>query len=191
MHEDARDAPPRGERDERAQVRDVGMDAAVGEEAHQVNGAARGERRVDRFDERRVRLEAPVRNRPIDPVEIGEDDPARAKAEVAHLRVPDLPRREPDRLARGQEERGGIGRAQRLDLLRITPSDRIPARGRGFAPSVHHDEPERQRLAVQDASYQSDILARWEVDAPDADRLCPPAPVPRRRRASSRRRVGG
>ena len=91
--------PPR-ELEQRLQVVDVRVDAAVRDEPEQVDVAAALARTLECADERRVLEERAVADRAVHALEILEQDPAGADREVTDLGVPHLARRQADRLAR-------------------------------------------------------------------------------------------
>ena len=85
-----------GELEQRAQVVDVRVDAAVRDEPQQMDvGAALG-RAPERRDERLVLEERPVLDGRADAHEVLEQDPAGAQGQVADLRVAHLARWQPD-----------------------------------------------------------------------------------------------
>ena len=81
----------RRELEQRAEVVDVRVDAAVGDEPEQVDVPAALLRARNAPAKRRVLEEVAALDRLVDPHEILVDHPARADGQVADLGVPHLP----------------------------------------------------------------------------------------------------
>ena len=77
-------------------MRDMAVDAAVGHQAHEVDGAPVGHGAVDRLAQHGVARERAVLDRQVDPGELLVDDPAGADVEVPDLGVAHLPLGQPD-----------------------------------------------------------------------------------------------
>ena len=101
---------PDGQANQRAQVRDVAVHAAVRDETHQVHGTIIGHRRVDLLGEHGVVVDRPVLDRQVDAREFLIDHTTGADVEVTHLGVAHLARRqahgEPTRVECGVRELG-------------------------------------------------------------------------------------
>ena len=137
------------ELEQRAQVVDVRMDAAVGDEAEQVHVSAPLARTAERRDERLVLEERAVGDRAVDALEVLVEHPAGADRQVPDLRVAHLPRRQPDRLARRGDSRVRILGPQPVEHGRRGELDGVPGTRRRAAPAVEDDERyERERAAA-------------------------------------------
>ena len=103
----------RGELDQRLDVRPAGVDAAVGDEADQVQAPARARRAASQAATQRLVLEeGAVGDRVVDPRQVLLDDRAGAEVEVADLGVAHLPVGQPDVAARGRERACAGSRSQ-------------------------------------------------------------------------------
>ena len=119
----------------------MAVHAAVGEQAHEVNGAALGDGAVDRLGEHGVVEERAVLDREVDARELLVDDAAGPDVEVPDLGVAHL--------ALGQAD-GQPGRARAaswahsakdaVEVGRVRGLDGVARRGRGLAEAVHDDE---------------------------------------------------
>ncbi len=125
-----------GELEQRPQVVDVGVDAAVRDEAHQVDIGAAAERR----DERLVLEERTACDRAVDAHQVLVEHSSRADREVADLGVAHLAGREPDRLAGGLDRRVRAALPEPVEHRRIGQRDRVPRARRGAAPAVEDHE---------------------------------------------------
>ena len=135
--------------EERPQLVDVRVDAAVGDEAEQVDVAAALSGPAEGAEEGRVLEELTGLDRPVDAHEVLEGHAAGPDREVADLGVPHLPRREPDVLARRAQGRVGMARPEIVEDGRVRQLDRVPRAGRRTSPSVEDDERyERVRRAA-------------------------------------------
>ncbi len=156
-----------GEPQQRLQVVEVRMDAAVRDEPEQVDVPAPLACARERADERLVREEAAVADRAVDALEVHVDDAARADRQVPDLRVPHLAGREPDRLAARLQRRVRVLPPEPVEHRRRRELDRVPGAGRRAAPPVEDDE----RYERDAAAWQ---IARNESGSRDA----PPTSAP-------------
>ena len=92
---------------QRLQVADVGMDAAVADQPEQVQRPAACQRAIHGPVEGGVRRELPVGDGAVDARQPLVDDEAGADVGVADLGVAHLPRRQADGLAGGEQRRTG------------------------------------------------------------------------------------
>jgi hypothetical protein len=83
----------------------MGVHSAVTDQPQQMEGAAIVDRALDRPVQRGVGRKLPVRHRQVDPGQPLIDDEAGADVGVPDLRVPHLPRRQPDVLTGGKQGR--------------------------------------------------------------------------------------
>jgi hypothetical protein len=128
------------ELEQRAQVLDVRVDAAVGDEPEQVDVAIPLARAPERAGERVILEERPVARRAVHALEILVEHTAAADRQVTDLRVAHLPGREPDRLARCLERRVRELRPQAVEDRRARELDGVARPGRRAAPPVQDDE---------------------------------------------------
>ena len=119
-----------------AQVVEVRVDAAAGDEPEEVDAAAARERRL----QDRVRGQRAVGDGAVDAQQILVEPPPGADRQVPDLRVPHLPRRQPRRLARGLEGRVRVAGEERVEDRRLRERDRVAGAGRGAAPPVGDHE---------------------------------------------------
>ena len=140
------------EPEQRLQVLDVRVHAAVRDEAEQVHVAAPVERRL----QRRVLEEGAVRDRAVDPLQVLVEHAARADRQVADLRVAHLAGRQADRLARGLDRRVRVLGPEPVEDRRLGELDRVPRARRRAAPAVEDDENYRlaavRQIAVNDST---------------------------------------
>ncbi len=124
------------EAEERSQVLDVRVDAAVGDESEQVHVPTALERRA----EDRALVEGPVLDRLVHPHQVLVEDPARTDRQVAHLGVAHLARGQADGLA-GRLQRGvRVLGPQPVEDGGLGEVDRVARAGRRAAPPVEDDE---------------------------------------------------
>ena len=137
------------ELEQRAQVVDVRVDAAVRHEPEQVHVSPALLRAPERRDERLVLEEAAVGDRAVDALEVLVEHAARADRQMADLGVAHLPGGQPDGLARRGERRVRVLRPEPVEDRRVGELDRVPRAGRGDAPAVEdHERYERERAAA-------------------------------------------
>ena len=159
-------ALPLGEREQRTQMVDVRVDSARGDEPEQVDVAAVVARALHRGDEGRVLEERPARDRAVHAHEVLEQDAAGADREVADLGVPHLPRRKPDRLARGRELGVRVPLPERVEDRRVRELDRVPrSRGRE-PPTVEDDEDDEVHATAAAPARQIASKDAASSDAP-------------------------
>ena len=147
---------PLGQLQERPEVVDVRVDAAVGDEPEQVDVRAALLRALEGPHERRVLEQLTAFDRDIDTHQVLEEDTARSDRQVADLRVAHLPRREADRLARGLQARVRELGPEPVEHRGVRQLDCIARPGRRAAPPVQDDQryevaPERQ-IAMNESS---------------------------------------
>ena len=145
MNEEALNASPLRRTDDRLQVVDVAVHAAVAQEAHHVKRRLLTSRRVVGAAERFVAVELAASDRPVDARQILEHDAARAEAQMPDLRIADDARRQADRLARGREEGRRVGAAEPLHEARRAPGDGIAFGRVAVTPAIENDEDGGQR----------------------------------------------
>ena len=174
MHERAlRHSLASGELEERAQVVDVRVDAAVGDEAEQVDVAAPLPAQLEGARSASFSWKAPVLDGAVQADEILVDDPARADRQVADLGVPHLAVRQPDR--RGRTRRASC--ADSAPRGRRRPAS-PRARRRSPAPGGAHPQPSRMTSVTTGYGLRSRTPRRTT-----RDRARRPRSGHRRRRA--------
>ena len=119
---------------------DVRVDAAVGDEAEQVDVGPAFLRPLEGADERRLLEERPVRDRAVHPLEVLVEHASGADRQVADLRVPHLALGQADRLAGGLQRRVRVARPQVVENARVGELDRVPGPGRRATPAIEDDE---------------------------------------------------
>ena len=135
--------------EQRPQVVDVRVDAAVGDEPEQVDVAAALPRPAKRARERRALEERARLDRLVDAHEVLEDHAPGPDRQVADLGVAHLARRQADVLARGAQRRVRVALPERVEDGRVRELDRVPRARRRAAPPVQDDERyERERRAA-------------------------------------------
>src|SRR5262249_10847357 len=122
--------------EQRAQVVDVGVDAAVRDETEQVNPPAALEGAAEHW----VLEQGAVGDRAVDALEVLVQAAAGADRQVADLGVPHLAGRQADRLAGRVESRVWIRPPEPAEDRRVGQLDGIPRPRRGAAPAVEDDE---------------------------------------------------
>ena len=122
--------------EQRLEVVDVRVDAAVRDEPEQVDVLARARRRRERL----VLEQLAGLDRPVHAHEILVEDPARADRQVPDLGVAHLPLRQADGLARGDELRVREVAPQPVEDRRVGELDRVAGAGRRDSPAVEDDE---------------------------------------------------
>ncbi len=159
---------PLRELEQRADVVDVRVDAAVRDEPEQVDVSPALLRPPERGDERLVLEDAALRDRAVHPLEVLVEDAAGADRQVADLGVPHLAGGQADGLARRGERRVRIVLPQAVEDRRVGELDGIPGPGRGKAPAVQdHERYERERAAA------------WHMEANDSTSSdAPPTSAP-------------
>jgi hypothetical protein len=135
------------QREQRAEVVDVGVNAAVRHEPEQVDVSHALAGAVKRGDERVVLGERPVLDRAVHPREVLEEDAPRADREMADLGVAHLPHRKTDCLAGRGERSVRVSLEESIEHGRICELDGIPGAGRCDPPSVEDDEDDRAQTA--------------------------------------------
>jgi hypothetical protein len=130
--------------DARLYVLPPGVDAAVGDEAHQVQAAARaGAGRLAGGPQYRVLEEAAVGDRVVDPGQVLLDDRSRTEVEVPHFGVAHLAVGQADIAPAGRQRRVWATLPEIVEDRRRGQADRVSRAGRRQAPAVEHDERQR------------------------------------------------
>ena len=122
------------------QVLQVGVDAAVGQQAHQVQGGALLQAGVHGVPVGGIFIKAPVGNGLGDPGQVLEHHPAGADVGVAHLAVAHLPVRQAHVQAGGPERGVGILPEKLVQPGRGGGADGVALRLLPQAEAVHDDE---------------------------------------------------
>ena len=139
------------EAQQRLQMLDVRVDAAVGDQAEQVDVLAA----LERADERGVLEERAVLDRLVHAHQVLEEHAAGADRQVADLGVAHLPGRQADRLAGRLERRVRVLGPEPVEDGRVRELDRVPRPGRREAPPVEDDERYERVAARQIAANDS------------------------------------
>ena len=126
--------------EQRLQVRDVRVHAAVRDEPEQMHVRVARVGALEDAGERRVLEERAVLDRLVDPLEVLEEHAARADRQMADLGVAHLAGREPDRLAGRGQLRVRVLAPEPVEDGRLRELDRVPGPGRRDAPAVEDDE---------------------------------------------------
>jgi hypothetical protein len=98
------------------------MDAAVGEQAPEMERAVARLEIGEEFDQRRIRRQRAVGDRLVDPGQFLVNDPARAEVQVADFAVAHLPGGQADVLARGAEPALRVGFIEILVERAVSPA---------------------------------------------------------------------
>ena len=133
-------APPLRHFEQGKEMGDVAVDAAVGEQAPEVELLAVVARAVHGLDEGGIFEEVALLDRLGDLGEVLIDDAARADVEVPDLRVPHLPVGEPYGEPARAELGGGVGLSEFDDVFAAVHVDGIPYDEGVDAVAVHDDE---------------------------------------------------
>jgi len=129
-------ALPTRELEQRAQVVDVRVDAAVGDEPEQVDAPAA----LECGDESGVLEERSVLDRLVHAHQVLVQPPARADRQVADLGVAHLAGRQSGRLTRRVECRVRERPPEAVEDRRVCLRHRVPGAGWRTAPAVEHDQ---------------------------------------------------
>ena len=173
VKDDVGDALLRGELDRRLDVLPAGVDAAVGDEAEQVQAAARAAAGAVAGSQQRLVLEeAAVGDRVVDPGQVLLDDRAGAEVEMADLRVAHLPVGQADVAPLGGEFGVGELRPETIEDRRLGQRDRVAGAGRGKSPAV--EDHQRQRRHRQLGHPAASTI--WAKSS--GSRLAPPTSAP-------------
>ena len=125
------------------EVLPAGVDAAVGDEADQVQAPARRfAARAQAARSASFSKKLPSATRVVDPGQVLLDDRAGAEVEVADLGVAHLPVGQADVAARGRQLRVRVALPERVEGRRLGERDRVARPGLGEAPAVEDDERE-------------------------------------------------
>ena len=147
---------------QRQEMVDVRVHAAVRDEAEQVDAPAAGERRLDR----REPGQRAVLHRLVHPHEVLVEPPPRPDRQVPDLGVAHLPGRQPRRLAGGLEQRVRIRRPESVEHRRRCELDGVARPRLGAAEAVEHDERYEREAARQIASNDSSSSDAPPTSAP-------------------------
>ena len=150
--------------EQRPQVVDVRVDAAVRDEPEQVDVRAALLRPLERADKRGVLEERAVRDRTVHPLEVLVEDSARADRQVTDLGVAHLAGRQPDRLSGSLERRVRVAGPERVEHRRLGELDRIPRPRRRAAPAV--EDHERYEWESRAAAWQIAVNDSTSSEAP-------------------------
>src|SRR3954454_21447064 len=163
-----RDVAPVGERvdpgslrrkpQQRLDVIDVRMHAAVRDEAEQVHVAALGERGPQDW----VLEERAVRDRAVYTLQVLVEHPAGADRQVADLGVAHLTGRQADRLPARLQPGVRVLAPEAIEDRRLGELDRVARSGRRAAPAVEHDED----YEIEAAARQSAVNDSTSSEAP-------------------------
>ena len=151
---------PLGELEQRPQVVDVRVDAAVGDEPEQVHLAGAGAGPAEEVEQHLVLEERAVLDRAVHPHEVLVEDATGADRQVADLGVAHLTVREPDGGARGVEPCRGVPPCQVVEDRRVREVDRVPRPRRGEAPAVEDHERDERLAARAHAAAALQIAAK-------------------------------
>ena len=144
VEDDVGDALLGGELDRRLDVLPAGVDAAVGDQAEQVEAAARAAPGTLAGGEQRLVLEeAAVGDRVVDPGQVLLDDRPGAEVQVADLGVAHLAVGQADVAALGGEPGVREALPEPVEDRRLGERDRVAGPGLGEAPAVEDDERDR------------------------------------------------
>ncbi|MNX92463.1 hypothetical protein D3C86_1246030 [compost metagenome] len=136
-------AEARGHLQEGVEVLLGAVDAAVGDQAHQVQATAAALGAFHGLDQHGVGEEVPVVDGLVDPNQVLVDHAARAHVGVADLRVAHLAGRQADRLARGGNGHRGVLLHEAIPVGLVGHGDRVALAVGVDAPAVEDDEGER------------------------------------------------
>ncbi len=149
----------------------VAVDAAVGQEAQQVQGSPR-RNAVHSYSQARVGKESPGLNVLADSGQVLIDHPAGADIQVPHFRVAHLTGGQAHLAAAGSQEGSGISAVQLINIRRVSSQDGIACLGPN-APAVHNDQHHLCRRFHCWAPPKLTIPAKLS-----ASRLAPPTKAP-------------
>ena len=116
------------------------MDAALADQAHQMDGSALRLRMTAGGDEGPILLESAVLDRLTDTHEVLHHYPAGAKIEVTDLAVAHLLFGKSNREPRRLEQCAGIARGEDVPRRRSCQRYRVPITLGAIAPSIEHDQ---------------------------------------------------
>ena len=123
--------------------------------------------RVNARAKRGVLEDRAVAHGQVDAHQVLEEHAARADRQVAHLRVPHLAVRKPDRLARRREGRVRERGPETVEHRCLGELDRISRAGRGEAPAVEDHE-----------RYEREAAIRHRLEKDAASSEAPPTSAP-------------
>ena len=146
-----RHALPVCEVEQRLQVLEMRVDAALRDEAEQMHGAPALLRALERGHQRRVLEERSVADGGVHALQVLEEDPARPDRQVPDLGVAHLTGREADGLTGCGERRVWELAPEAVEDRRARQLDGVAGTGRSAAPAIENDE-------------------RYEVDAAQTNR---------------------
>src|SRR5215210_702167 len=158
-----------GELEQRLEVVEVRVDAALRDEAEQVDGRPSLARALEGTGERPVREERAVANRRVQTLQVLEEDPSGADREMAHLRVAHLAGRQPDGLAGGREPRVRVLAPDAVEHRRPRELDRVSGTRRRAPPAVEDDERYEVDAARQIAAKESGSSDAPPTSAPSIE----------------------
>ena len=163
----------------REEVVDRTVDAAVGEQAHDVEAAAAAFHVRDARLQGLVRRERSVGERLVDHDDALRHDASATDVDVADLAIAHHARGQADVLAARPEERVRIRREDPSPIRQIRGGDRVAARVLAVAPAVEDREHERA-LACAPAAHRTPAATAASTIARNdaAERLAPPIRPP-------------
>src|SRR5581483_6766890 len=179
VHDEVRHALARGELDARLDVLPPGVDAAVGDQPHEMETTARPRAGgCTRGLEDAIVEEAAVGDRVVDARQVLLDDRAGAQVEMPHLGVPHLAVGQADVAAAGREGAMGEAAPELVEHRRVGLADGVSG-PRGREPEAVEDDQCQRRdrdLArpVRDAHRQAAATAANS----SGSRLAPPTSAP-------------
>ncbi len=143
VEDDVGDAFLGGQLDDRLEVLPARVDAAVGDQAEQVQPPPRAFARPRAGgDQGLVVVEGAVGDRAVDPRQVLLDDRARAEVQVADLGVAHLADRQADVGALGGELGVRVAAPRGVEDRRLGERDRVARAGRREPPAVEDDQRE-------------------------------------------------
>ena len=160
---------PAPEVEQRLEVVEVRVDAALGDEPEQVDVAAALLRTLECREKSRILEEGAVADRGVHPLEVLEEDPAGSDRQMADLGVAHLPGRQADRLAGGRESRLRILGPEPVEDGRLRELDGIAGTARRAAPAVEDDERYEVDAARQIAAKESGSSEAPPTSAPSIE----------------------
>src|SRR5215211_4028482 len=154
-------AAPAGKLEQRLEVVEVRVDAALRDEAEQVDVRLAPARPLEGGDQRLVAEEGAVADGGVQALQVLEENPPGADRQVPDFGVAHLAGRQPDGLAGGREPRVRVLAPEAVEHRRPCELDRIARARRCAAPAIEDDE----RYEV-DAARQIAVKESGSSDAP-------------------------
>ena len=145
------------------------VDAALRDEAEQMDGAAALLGPLERSHERRVLEERAVADGGVHALQVLEEDPPGADRQMPDLGVAHLPGREADRLTGCRERRVRELAPEPVEDRRARQLDGVAGTGRSAAPAVEDDERYEVDAARQIAAKESGSSEAPPTSAPSIE----------------------